>query len=134
MLSFLRHSSLLGVPCTEIVRIILWSSLDLTSQLLKRFPLRLGNEQSGEDTGKHESSVDLHDMVEPGGVARTGCSTASSEGANKDLCDNRPNFSRSGGDTVSGASVSCREDLAWNDECRSIRAEVEEELGKDVES
>ena len=42
----------------------------LSRQLLQGLALGLGDEQSGEDTAKHEQSEDLHNVVEPGGGGR----------------------------------------------------------------
>jgi hypothetical protein len=50
-----------------------------------------------------------------------------------DLGDDGTKFAAGGRDTMSSRTVSCREHLSGNDECRHVRPEVLEEVGETVE-
>jgi len=60
--------------------------------------------------------------------------TTSAERTDEDLGDNGADLARGGGNAVGSRSVACREALAWNDESRRVRSEIEEEFGKDIAS
>lgn len=84
--------------------IILRSAGDLASKLLESLALGLGDQKSGEATEEHEESVDLHDVVEPGGLVLGG-GAAGAEGSDEDLGDDGADFAGGGGDTVGGGAV-----------------------------
>lgn len=72
-------------------------------------------------------------MVEPwGGVGGGG--SLGAERANEHLGDDGADLAGSGGETVRGGTVAGGEAFSGGDESRGVRAEVEEELGEDVES
>ena len=109
---------------------------NFTSQLLKSLALGLRNEERSEDTAQHKEREDLHDVVEPwggSGSGRTGFSTSCSERTKDDLCDDGTDFSGSGRDTVGGGTVAGGETFTRHNESGGVGAEVEEELGQDVE-
>jgi len=56
-----------------------------------------------------------------------------SETSETDLSHNSPKFTRSGGDTVCGGTVTSGENLSRNDEGRGVGAEVLEKVGQAVE-
>lgn len=95
-------------------RIILRRTRNLTSELLKSLALSLRNQKSSEATEKHEQSVDLHDVVEPGGFVGGSCA-AGTEGADEDLGDDGADFAGGGGDAVGGGTVAGWE--AWRRTC-----------------
>ena len=73
-------------------RIIIRRPRHLTSQLLQRLPLRLGNQQGGEDAAQHEERKDLHHVVEPGRVGGAWGSAFLAEGAKDTLSDDGADF------------------------------------------
>ena len=93
-----------------------WLHIVFTGEVLEGLSLGLGNEHTGEDTGKHEYRVDLHDVVEPWagrGLVRAGGDRASSsERSNGGLSNDGANFAGTGRDTVGGRAVSGWETLA----------------------
>lgn len=105
----------------------------LTGQLLEGLALGLGDEESGEDTAQHEQSEDLHNVLEPGS-GRGVLGATVNQRAKHTLGDNGANLARGGRDTVGGGTITGREALSGDDESGSVRAEVEEELGNDVET
>jgi len=120
-------------PDGHIARIVHSRAWDLTSQLLQSLPLGLGHQQGGEDTTEHEERVDLHDVVEPrGGVGGGG--SLGTERADEDLGNDGADFAGGGGETVGGGTVTGRETFTGGDEGGGVGAEVEEELGENVES
>jgi len=90
--------------------IVLRSAGDLASKLLESLALGLGDKESGEATEKHEQSVDLHDVVEPGRLVLGG-GAAGAEGTNEDLGDDGADFAGGGGYTVGSRAVAGWE--AW---------------------
>lgn len=90
--------------------IILRSARNLTRKLLESLALGLGDQKSGEAAEKHEESVDLHDVVEPGGLVGGSCA-AGAEGTDEDLGDDGADFAGGGGDAVGGGAVAGWE--AW---------------------
>lgn len=60
-------------------------------ELLESLALRLRDEKSSEATQEHEEGVDLHDVVEPGGLVG-GCGAAGTEGADENLGDDGADF------------------------------------------
>lgn len=105
----------------------------LTRQLLESLALSLGDEQTGEDTAQHEQSEDLHNMLEPGSVARV-LGTLVHQRAEDTLGNDGTDLAGGGRDTVGGGTVAGGEALAGHDEGGSVGAEVEEELGNNVET
>jgi hypothetical protein len=91
-------------------RIVLGRAGDLASKLLESLALGLRDQKSGEATEKHEESVDLHDVVEPGGLVFGG-GAAGAEGTDEDLGDDGADFAGGGGDAVGGGAVAGWE--AW---------------------
>lgn len=90
--------------------VVLRSTRNFASKLLESLALSLGDQKGGEATEEHEQSVDLHDVVEPGGlVGRSGA--AGAEGTDEDLGDDGADFAGGGGDTVGGGAVAGWE--AW---------------------
>lgn len=89
---------------TRKSRIVFRSAGDLASKLLESLALGLGDQKSGEATEEHEESVDLHDVVEPGGLVLGG-GAAGAEGSDEDLGDDGADFAGGGGDTVGGGAV-----------------------------
>lgn len=71
--------------------VVLRGTWNFTSELFKRLTLGLRDEESGEDTQKHEESENLHDVVQPwiwiviGGALHF-------ERTDEDLSDNRTNL------------------------------------------
>lgn len=84
--------------------VILRSTRNLTSKLLERLTLSLRDQKRSEATEKHEQSVDLHDVVEPGGLVG-GSGAAGAEGPDEDLGDDGADFAGGGGDAVGGGAV-----------------------------
>ena len=106
-----------------VSRIIVPRPWHLARQFLERLTLRLRNQQCGKDTTQHEEGIDLHDVVEPWGSVRCGC-TADAERADDDLGDDGADFAGSSGQTVRGGAVAGWEALAGDDEGSSIRTAV----------
>ena len=77
----------------------------LAGQLLERLPLRLRDEQRGEDTAQHEEREDFHDVVQPGGVGRAGRRTLLTERAEDALGHNGADLAAGGRETVRGGSI-----------------------------
>ena len=113
--------------------VVIGSSGYLPSQFLKGLTLGLRDEERGEDTAQHEESKDLHDMVEPWGGGGTLGSASGTKGTEHALGDDGADLARGGRQTVRGRAVAGGEALAGYDEGGGVRAEVEEELGEDVE-
>ena len=95
---------------TRKSRIVFRSAGDLASKLLESLALGLGDQKGGEATEKHEQSVDLHDVVEPGRLVLGG-GAAGAEGTNEDLGDDGADFAGGGGYTVGSRAVAGWE--AW---------------------
>ena len=113
------------VSVTEMTgddRVILGCTWDLTSKLLEGLALGLGDEESGEETEKHEEREDLEDVVEPWGGCRSCWCAALAEGSDDDLGDDGTDFAGGGGDTVGGRAVAGREAFSRDDESGSVRA------------
>lgn len=100
----------------------------LSVELLKSAALGLGDEESGEDTRKHEQSEDLQDMVDPSVLAANILKTGE-----PDLRDDGTELARGGGDTVARAAVAGGEDFAGDDESGGVGTEVLEEVGEAVQ-
>lgn len=124
VLADVRNASELGV--------VLGSTGNFTGELLEGLALGLGDEEGGEAAEQHEEGEDLEDVVEPWRGVGLG-HTTSSERGNGSLGDNGTDLAGGGGDTVASGSVAGGEALARNDEGGRVGAEVEEELGQDVE-
>lgn len=109
---------------------------NLPRQLLQRLPLRLRDQKRGEQPAQHEQRKDLHDVVQPRrGVAarRAREGAARAQGPEDALRDDGADFPARGREAVRGGAVARREALAGHDEGGGVGAEVEEELGEDVE-
>lgn len=91
----------------------------LTAELLKSLAGRLGDEEGGEATEKHEESVNFQDVIHPRGSVILG-STAGAEGGNGTLSNDGANLSGSSRDTVRGRSVAGGENFTRNDESSSV--------------
>ena len=79
----------------------LLAHIPVHGQVLKGAAFGLRNQESGENTSKHEGGEDLHDVVEPwAGVVL--CSAAGTEGGDSALSDDGTNLARTGRDTVGG--------------------------------
>jgi hypothetical protein len=65
-------------------------------EVLEGTTLGLGNEEGGEDTRKHESGENLHDVVEPWAWVVCGGVTTNAEGRDGTLSDDRTNLSGAG--------------------------------------
>jgi hypothetical protein len=120
----------LVLQCVVIMRV---SKVIITRELFKSLASGLGNKESSEDTEKHEESVDLENVVHPRGFVSLSRSTGT-EDRDSSLAYDRTYFTRSSRDTVGGRSVASWEDFAGYDERGGVGAEVEEELGKNVNS
>lgn len=132
--SILRNlDGLLEIAPPHVFRVVLGRALDLARQLLQRLPLGLGDQQSREDAREHEHAIDLHDVVEPGRVARAGLRAAGAQRADQDLGDDCADFAARGGEAVGRGPVARGVALAGYDEGCRIGTEVEEELREDVE-
>lgn len=114
----------------EVSRGLVGQTWNFTSKLLKCLALRLGDEERGEDTTKHEEGEDLQHVVEPWRAIIFSSATGA-ERTDETLCDDGADLSGGGGDTVARGAVSCREAFARDDECGGIRPEVEKELSED---
>lgn len=112
--------------------VVLGCSGDLASKLLEGLALGLGDEEGGEDTAEHEESKDLEDVVQPRRSVSGGGAT-DTERTDESLGDDGTDLAGSGGDTVGSRSVASREALSGDDEGGGVGAEVEEELGEDVD-
>lgn len=115
-------------------RVVVGSAGNLSGQFFKGLAFRFWNQKSSEDTAEHEEGEDLHDVVEPRGGIRVRRSTLSDERAKDTLGDNGSNFSGRSTEAVRGRAVAGREHFTRDDEGGGIGAEVEEELGEDVET
>ncbi len=115
------------------LRIIHRSAWNLAGKLFEGLPLRLRDEQCGEDSTQHEKSEDLHDVIEPRGSVGLSNMSLCSERSKDSLCDDGTNLAGGCGNTMRGRSVAGRETFAGNDECGCIGSEVEEELSQNVE-
>ncbi len=76
---------------------------NLARELFQGLPLRLWDQDGGEDTAEHEKSEDLHDVVEPWrlcGSGGVGCSAAGAKRTKDDLSDDGADLAGCGGDTV----------------------------------
>lgn len=102
-------------------------------EVLEGAALGLRDEESGKDTCKHESGIDLHDMIEPW-VGILSSRTACTKWCNGSLSDDAANFAGSGGDTVGRRSVASWETLSWNNERSCVGSPVEKQLNQDVKS
>lgn len=88
----------------------------LARQLLERLPLRLGDEQRGEDTAQHEEREDLHDVVQPGRVGRAGWRTLLTERAEDTLGHDGADLAAGGRETVGCGSITGWEAFTGDDE------------------
>lgn len=93
----------------------------LAAQLLKGLASRLGDEEGGEATEKHEEGVDLEDMVHPGSLV-VSSGTASAQDGDGALADDGADLAGGGRDTVRGGTVSSREDFTRDNEGGSVGA------------
>lgn len=100
--------------------VVLGSAWNFASELLKSLALGLRNEQSREDTAKHEEGEDLNNVVQPRGCVG-GSGTAGAERTNENLSDNGADLSRGGRKTMRSGTVASREDFTRNDECCGVR-------------
>jgi len=124
MASFVDRS-LIDTPCC-------WN-VEFAGKFLEGLSLGLRDEERSKDTSKHESRVDLHNMIKPrAGIFVSFFESSSSERGNSSLCNDRANLSRTSRDTVGGGTVSGWETLAGNNEGGGIGAKVEKELDQDV--
>jgi hypothetical protein len=89
-------------------RIKLRSTRDLAGKLLESLALCLRDEEGGEAAQQHEEGVNLHDVVEPRALVRSGSATGA-EGTDEDLGDDGADLAGGGGDTVGGGTVTCWE-------------------------
>lgn len=103
-------------------------------EFLEGLALGLGNQESGEDTAKHEESKNLHDVLEPRGVGGTSRSATVNERPEDTLSNDGADFARGSRETVRGGTVASREAFSRHDEGGGIGTEVEEELSQHVES
>jgi len=120
---------------------VLRGTLNLTGKLFKSLALGLRDEESGEETEQHEKSEDLHDVrnegkavLGVGTLGASGWSTSVLERTEHNLGNDGTDLSGGGRETVGGRSVTSGETLSGNDESSGVGAEVEEELGQNVES
>lgn len=109
-----------------------WRRLVLATELLKRLALGLGDAQRGEAAEQHEEGEDLEHVVQPRAVVVLG-GAARLEGRDGALADDGADLARGGRDTVGRGPVARREHLARHDEGGGVGAEVEEELGQDID-
>ena len=100
--------------------VVLWSTWNLTSELLKSLALGLWNQKSGEDTEEHEERENLENVVEPWRWVGSCWVAADTERCDGGLSDDRSDLTSSGGETVRGRSVTSWETLARNDECGGV--------------
>lgn len=120
MLLLLRHLIGAAIRPNHLVanaepRIILRRTWNFTSKLLERLTLRLRNEKGGETTAKHEEGENLQYVVEPWRAVIFG-GASGSQRSDETLRDDGTDLSRSGGNTVTGGPVACRETLSRYDE------------------
>lgn len=102
--------------------------LVLAGKFFEGFALRLGNKEGREDTSEHEEGEDFEDM----GHKRV-LTTLVLELEGDDLSDDGTEFAGGGRDTVSGRSVTSREDFSGNDESSSVGSKVLHKVGSAVE-
>lgn len=94
---------------------IVHRALDLPRQILQRFPLRLRDQEGGEEAAEHEEGEDLHDVVEPGRIVGSGGCTSLAKGPQNDLRDDGADFAGCGADAVGCGAVAGREAFAGDD-------------------
>lgn len=87
-------------------------------QLLEGFALRLRDEQSGENSEKHEERENLHHVIKPGRGRGAGSARGRApltERTKDGLSENGANFARGGGQAVRGGTVARGEAFAGYD-------------------
>src|SRR5258708_1022263 len=97
-------------------------------EFLKGLGLCFRKKEGREDTGEHEQSKDLQDVFDE--FPR---STDILELTEPDLGDDSTQLATSGGDTVSGRTITSGEDFSRDDECGCVGTKVEEEIAQAVE-
>ena len=107
---------------TRSDRIIVCSARNLTRKLLQSLPLRLRNEECGEETAQHEEGKNLHHVIKPRRLGRAGWCTLLTQRAEDTLSDYGSNFARGSRYAVRGRAVACWEAFSGNDERGCIRA------------
>lgn len=108
---------------TTKCRVILGSARYLSSKLLERLTLGLGDEESGKNTAQHEKSIYLQDVVEPRRLV-VGSGAADTERAYEHLGDDGADFAAGGGDTMRSRTITRREAFTGYDEGCSVRTEL----------
>ena len=106
----------------NVGRVELGRTLNLTGQLFEGLALRLGNQESREDTRKHEDGVNLHNVVEPGRGRRPGGSTTGAKRSNENLGNNGTDLARGRRNTVGAAAITGREAFTRDYESGRVRA------------
>ncbi len=103
-------------------------------EVFERTALGLRDQESREDTCKHECRENLHNMIEPwvGIAGILGAVATSPQWRNSTLCDDAANLTHAGRNTVGSRSVACGEAFSWNNESGGIWTPVEEQLNEDV--
>lgn len=119
---------LLGLSCGVGGQALVDRAVILTRQLLKSTALGLGNQPSSKNTTEHETTEDLHDMVEPGRSARARLGTLVDQGTEDTLCDDGTDLAGGCADSMRGRAVASWETFAGHDEGSCIGAKVKEEL------
>ena len=125
-----NHLARVGLPATLVLMpaadgVIVGGAWDLTRQLLERLPLRLRDQQRGENTAKHEKREYLHDVVEPWRGSRSRGGALDAQGPEDNLGDDGADLAGRGGETVRGGAVARGETFTGYDEGGSVRAWVD---------
>lgn len=121
---------LLGGVCGQA---LMEGAVMLTRQLFESAALGLGNQPGGENATEHETTEDLHDMIEPGRSPRTRLGTLVDQGTEDTLCDDGTDFAGGCADAMRGRAVASWEAFAGHDEGSCIGAKVKEELRQDIQ-
>lgn len=96
--------------------VVVGRARNLSCQLLERLPLRLRDQQRGEETAEHEKGKDFHDVVEPWrGVGRGGVAP-DTQGSEDNLGDDGADLTGGGRETVRCGTVARGETFAGYDE------------------
>jgi len=100
------------------------SKVILVRQLLQSLALGLGNQEGDNETDEHEQGKDLEQLGDEGVGT-----TAILQLRETNLGNDGAQLAGTGGDTVTGGTVTGREDLTGDDEGGRVGSEVLEELG-----
>lgn len=129
---FARDNADRTLPMPRRLRIIVLGTGNLAREFFKGLPLGFGNQQSGEDTAKHEKREDLHDVVEPWVRVIFRYMTFGTQRSEDCLSDDGADLATGGAEAVGCAAVTSREAFTGHNERRGVGTEVEKELCEHV--